>query len=142
MVPAGHRQPFRGRKMANAFTPMHRWFEEVWNQGREEAIDEMMADDCIAHGLVDKDGNELRGIAPYKAFFRGFQSDFANLRVDVLDAITDGERMAAHCLVTGKHLASGKPVTFTGMTFTRWRDGKIVEAWNNFDFHVMEKQLQ
>jgi predicted ester cyclase len=128
--------------MADAFTPMHRWFEEVWNQGREEVIDEMMADDCIAHGLVDKDGNELCGIAPYKAFFKSFRSDFENLRIEVLDAIRDGDGMATRCLVTGKHRPSGKPVTFTGMTFTRWRGGKIVEAWNNFDFHVMQQQIQ
>jgi len=30
---------------------LHRWFEEVWNKGREEAIDELFAEDGIAHGL-------------------------------------------------------------------------------------------
>ncbi len=30
---------------------MHRWFEEAWNKGREEAIDEMLADGGIASGI-------------------------------------------------------------------------------------------
>ena len=32
---------------------LHRWFEEVWNNGRTEVIDEMIAPDTIAHGLED-----------------------------------------------------------------------------------------
>ena len=34
-----------------------------------------------------------------------------------------------------------KPVEFTGMTMVRVKDGKIVEAWNNFDFMAMFQQL-
>jgi hypothetical protein len=37
--------------------------------------------------------------------------------------------------------ATRNPVEFTGMTFLRVRDGKIVEAWNNFDFATMNAQL-
>ena len=32
---------------------LHRWFEEVWNNGRAERIDEMIAPNGIAHGLED-----------------------------------------------------------------------------------------
>ena len=35
---------------------IHRWFEEVWNKGREEVIDELFAADGIAHGLADESG--------------------------------------------------------------------------------------
>ena len=28
-------------------TILHRWFEEVWNQGRAELIDEMIAPDAV-----------------------------------------------------------------------------------------------
>ena len=30
---------------------MHRWFEEVWNNKREDAIDEMFAEDGVGYGL-------------------------------------------------------------------------------------------
>ena len=31
-------------------TILHCWFEEVWNKGRAELIDEMIAPEAIAHG--------------------------------------------------------------------------------------------
>ena len=40
---------------------IRRWFEEVWNKGREEAIDEMFAEEGVANGLVDDAGQSLRG---------------------------------------------------------------------------------
>ena len=127
--------------MTSTRTLLHRWFEEVWNKGHEDVIDELMAPDCIAHGLTDADGKELRGVAPYKAFFRKFRADFTDINIDLSHALTEGDGIAARCVVTGKHVPSGKPIKFTGMTLTRWRDGKIVEAWNNFDFHEIERQL-
>jgi hypothetical protein len=39
---------------------VRRWFEEVWNKWRAEAIDEMFAADGIAHGLSDDAGNSSR----------------------------------------------------------------------------------
>src|SRR5688500_15779211 len=30
---------------------IRRWFEEVWNKGRAEAVSEMMSEDCVNHGL-------------------------------------------------------------------------------------------
>jgi hypothetical protein len=37
--------------------------------------------------------------------------------------------------------ATRAPVEFTGVSITRIKDGKIIEAWNNFDFMKMYKQL-
>ena len=34
---------------------VRRWFEEVWNQGRMEAIDEMASPDAIGHGQAQHD---------------------------------------------------------------------------------------
>jgi predicted ester cyclase len=37
--------------------------------------------------------------------------------------------------------ATQSPVLFTGMTIVRIARGKIVEAWNNFDFMTLHKQV-
>jgi predicted ester cyclase len=37
--------------------------------------------------------------------------------------------------------ATQSPVEFTGMTIVRIANGKIVEAWNNFDFMNLHKQV-
>ena len=49
---------------------IRRWFEEVWNKGREEAIDEMFAADGIAHGLAEQSDKSMRGPVDYKPFFQ------------------------------------------------------------------------
>ena len=127
---------------------VRRWFEEVWNKGREEAIDEMFAEDGIAHGLADEGGNPLRGPAGFKPFFRKFHGAFPDIEVVVEDTITEGDKIAARCTVRGKHqsdslgfAATQQPMEISGITIVRVRDGKIVEAWNNFDFMSMFQQL-
>ena len=127
---------------------IQRWFEEVWNKGREEAIEEMFAADGIAHGLADDAGNPLRGPRDYKPFFQKFRTAFPDIEVVVEDTVAEGDKVAARCLVRGKHqadslgfAATGQATEFTGITIVRIENGKIVEAWNNFDFMTMYKQL-
>lgn len=127
---------------------LRRWFEEVWNKGRADAIEEMFAADGIAHGLSDDSGNPLRGPNDFKPFHETFRGAFPDIEVVVEDVIAEGDLVAARCSVRGKHTgdhlgvaATNAPVQFTGMTIARIRDGKIVEAWNNFDFMKMNKQI-
>jgi steroid delta-isomerase-like uncharacterized protein len=127
---------------------IRRWFEEVWNKGREDAIDEMMSEECVANGLAGESGQAPRGAAEFKPFFRKFREAFPNIEVVVEDVIAEGDKVAARCGVRGHHRgdtlgfsATQQPVEFTGMTIARIRDGKIVEAWNNFDFMMMFQQL-
>jgi steroid delta-isomerase-like uncharacterized protein len=125
---------------------VRRWFEEVWNKGREGAIDEMFAADGLAHGL---EGDEpIRGAAGFKPFFHKFRTAFPEIRVTVEDAVAEGDKVAARCSVRGTHrgdslgfAATQQPVAFEGITIVRLRDGKIVEAWNHFDFMKMFQQL-
>ena len=127
---------------------LRRWFEEVWNKGRSDAIEEMFAPEGIAHGLSDDEGNPLKGPANFKPFHETFRGAFPDIEVVVEDMIAEGDLVAARCSVRGQHVgdhlgiaASNAPVQFTGITIARIRDGKIVEAWNNFDFLKMNKQI-
>ena len=125
-----------------------RWFEEVWNKGRSEAIREMFADDGIAHGLANDPAAVMKGPRDYEPFYNAFRGAFPDIIVTVEDMIAEGDKVAARCSVRGKHTgdqlgfaATNTPVDFTGITIVRIRDGKIVEAWNNFDFMNMNRQL-
>jgi steroid delta-isomerase-like uncharacterized protein len=127
---------------------IRRWFDEVWNNGREEAIDELFDEKGVAHGLADETGEPLRGAAGFKPFFRRFREAFPEIEVTVEDTISEGDRVAARCTVRGAHrgdslglAATNRPVEFTGISIVRISDGKIVEAWNNFDFMAMFQQL-
>ncbi len=127
---------------------IRRWFSEVWNQGRAEAIDEMFAADGIAYGLADEEGHPLRGAAGFKPFFKKFRDAFPDLEVVVEDTVAEGDKVAARCIVRGSHqsdslgfAATHQPTEFTGLCIVRVRDGQIVEAWNNFDFMSVFQQL-
>ena len=129
-------------------TFIHRWFDEVWNNKNEAAIDEMFAEDGIANGLNDAAGNPLRGPEGFKTLHRSFISAYPDLKITVLDTVVDGDKIAARCKVSGTHngdgigvAATGQPIEFTGMTIVHIKDGKIVEAWNEFDFMKMYSQV-
>lgn len=125
---------------------IRRWFEEVWNKGRADAITEMMAEDCVIHGLSE-DGQPMSRAA-FLPFHAQFRQAFPAIEVVVEDVITQGDKLAARCSVRGKHEgnslgfeATGAMAEFDGMGFARIQDGKFVEVWNNFDFMKMYKQL-
>ena len=127
---------------------MRRWFEEVWNKGRADAIPEMFAEDGIAHGLSDDVNAPLKGSSGFLPFHSQFREAFPNIEVIVEDQIAEGDTVATRCSVRGKHqgdslgiAATNSQVEFTGVTITRIKHGKIVEAWNNFDFMKMYRQL-
>ena len=127
---------------------LRRWFEEVWNKGRTEAIDEMFAAEGIAHGLSGDAKKPFRGASDFKPFHQMFRGAFPDIEVVVEDVIAEGDKVAARCSVRGKHtgdhlglIASNAPVDFDGISIVRIKNGKIVEAWNNFDFLKMNQQI-
>lgn len=126
-------------------TLLHRWFDEVWNQKREEAIDEMMTEDVIIHGLGEE---PIVGRENFKGFYRAFASAFPDVQVSVEDVLTDGEKMSCRCIVRGTHTGEGlgfaptnQPVEFTGGGLCHLRDGRFSEVWNEFDFLRMNTQM-
>jgi predicted ester cyclase len=127
---------------------VHEWFEEVWNQRNTQTIDRLMADDALFHGIPSENGEPQRGPQAFKDFHRQFLQAFPNVKIEVLDALVDGDKLAVRCVVHARHdgnglglSATGKETTFTGICIAHVKDGKIVEAWNNFDFLGMHMQL-
>lgn len=129
-------------------TFLHRWFEEAWNKGREEAIDEMVADDVVAYGLTDERGNQVSGINEFRRFFRNFRAAFPDIHVTIEETIAEGDKIGAVCRVRGTHTGDGltlratnQSIEFCGVLMVRLREGKIAEAWNYFDFMTLFAQL-
>jgi steroid delta-isomerase-like uncharacterized protein len=127
---------------------LRRWFDEVWNKGNDGAIDELLAADGIAHGLSDDESNPIKGPSDFRPFHATFRGAFPDIEVIVEDMIAEGDKVVARCSVNGKHTgdhlgvaASHSPVLFTGIAIVRIENGKIVEAWNNFDFLKMNRQI-
>lgn len=127
---------------------LHRWFEEVWNKGRADAIDELLDPNVLIHGLADPSGNEVRGAEAFKSFYESFRGAFPNIQVIIEDTVSEGDKIVVRCTVKATHTGeglgvspTGKPVEFTGMCMVRVGDGRIAEAWNSFDFLTMTQQI-
>ena len=95
---------------------VRRWFEEVWNQGREKTIDELFAADGVAHGLGDTEA-DTRGPEGFKPFFRNLRGSFPDLHMTVEDAIAEGDKVTVRLLVKGTQpyrSLSGDALTASG----------------------------
>jgi steroid delta-isomerase-like uncharacterized protein len=121
-----------------------RWFEEVWNQGRRETIDELMPEDCVIH-----DGDtDTTGPAEFKVFFDRLQAAFSDIHVTAHHAICDGDFACLRWSSTMRHTgdALGMPATnkqlhTSGMSFVRFKDGRFAEAWQNWDMLGLIQQI-
>lgn len=127
---------------------IRQWFEQVWNQGNEAAIDTLMSADALVHGLPTPDGKPIRGSGGFKPFFRAFHSAFPDIRVVVERTVTEGDLVVAHCHTVGTHKgdslgfpSTGNTVDFWGVCIARVKDGQLVEGWNCFDFLTCYAQL-
>lgn len=122
-----------------------RWFDEVWNKGRRDAIAEMIAPGAVIH----EGGSSSVGPEGFYPFFDRLNAAFTQFQVTVHDTIAEGDRLAVRWTCTCKHTgdalgipASGKVVHVTGMSMLRVADGKMIEGWQNWDMLGMLEQIQ
>jgi predicted ester cyclase len=115
-----------------------RWFEEVWNKSRREAIDEMFPEEAVLHD----GGAEYRGPANFKRFYDALRAQLSDVRVTPLETISEGNMVCTRWSSTAKHSSTGKHVAVTGISILRFENGRLVEAWQNWDQHGMMQQLE
>lgn len=113
------------------------WLNNVWNEGDLSLIDELIAPNYVLH---DPMRPGLRGRTGIKESISLFRAAFPDLHFTIEDQIAEGEKVVTRYTVQGTHLgpimgiaATGKQGTITGMDIYRIREGKIEEAWSNWD---------
>jgi predicted ester cyclase len=128
-------------------TLVHRWFQEVWNEGRESTIDELYAPDGVSFGLGGSD-TEVRGPEQFKVFFRNLRCALPDTHITLVDTIAEGDKVVVRFEVQATHTGSGLPVEptgrrvrFSGMSIIEVVDGKLTKGWNNWDQLGMLIQL-
>lgn len=129
-------------------TLLRRWFEGVWNEGREELMEELVAADIVCHGIGGPN-DVARGLdAGLRPIYQRLRRAFADIRFTVEATISEGDtealRWSARMVHVGDDLgfpATQKPVTLTGMSFARVSGGKIVESWDNWDMMGLLNQI-
>jgi predicted ester cyclase len=127
---------------------LRRWFEQVWNQKSEAAIDEMFSPQGKSHGFPDAD-SVLVGPEAFKAIHRTFCGAFPDLHIDVEDIVAEGDRVAVRWRVSMTHLgdhlgfpSTGRKGTLDGSSFLIVKDNIIVEGWNQMNLQALLQKLQ
>ncbi len=115
-----------------------KWCQEVWNKGNRNAIDLYLHPELITHGLA---GGDMTGIEAYKAYYDGFLNDFKDVSLEAEEILIGQNMEAVTCTATATHIASGKQINIKGMMMVRLENGKVIEAWNQFDFMTLYSQL-
>ena len=127
---------------------IRRWFEELWNQGREDTIDRMLAADAKIHGLPTPDNQPATGPEGFRPLYRTFRTAFPDLHITVDQSLRDGDRASVWVTCTGTHRGelmgmppTNRPVHFTGTVIIKVANDRFVEGWNSFDFLSMYQQI-
>ena len=123
---------------------VRRMYEEAWNEGKLEVIDELCAPDYIGVGPYgDEHGPDSvkRGIA-YR------RSAFPNIHVTMEDIISAEDKVVARLTFRGTHKGefqgiqpTNKEVNWSGIWIYRVANGKFIERWHNYDLLGLMQQL-
>ncbi len=123
---------------------VRRFYEEVFNQGHEEVIDEIISPDYIDYG------HEPPGKGPEgaKQDYRGATSVFSNTHYTIDELIGTGDRVIVRWTGTYIHSgdfagikATGKSVSLTGISIYRASNGQIQETRNAVNWLGLLQQL-
>jgi|SRR5579864_1208254 len=122
-----------------------RWFEEVWNKGRREAIKEILAPDAV----ILESGETVKGPEGFYPFFDRMQAAFSGIHVTFHDAIAEGDVVCLRWACSMKHTGDGlgipptnKSLHTTGISIVRIANGKLVAGWQNWDMLGLMQQIK
>ena len=127
-------------------TLVRRSFEEVFNQGNLDAVEEIFASDYVLHDPTSPE--EIRGTEGMKQYVSMYRSAFPDLQQTIEDQIAEGEKVATRLTGRGTHQGdlmgippTGNRVEAPGIVINRISGGKIAESWANYDAMGMMQQL-
>jgi ketosteroid isomerase-like protein len=91
-----------------------------------------LAPECYSVDFVDHVNRlEFRGLEGVHRSTALYQALFDGLRIEVVDQVAEGDKVASRWLMRGSN--RGREVELTGITISRLRDGRIVEDWTATD---------
>ena len=133
---------------------IERLFAEFWNRGSLDAADELFAPDFTVHNEAFPreavpDPSMQRGPQFMKAGWQAVHAAFPDLQFRYDDVTVEGERVACRWTSQGTHrgefvgiAATGRRVSYSGITLFHVRDGQLAEAWVADNTLALLQELQ
>jgi predicted ester cyclase len=126
-----------------------RLLEQAFNDGNLELVDQLVAPDAVNHDpATPPELRALTGPEVYKRTVNMYRAAFPDVRMTVDDVIASGDRVVLRWHSEGTHrgsLAGLAPTSargsVTGISIDRWKDGKVVESWVEWDNLGLARQI-
>lgn len=123
-----------------------RYFEEVWNQGRVDVLDELLAPTYVNHTPSTPDPPP--GPDGLKPIVLAMRRAFPDLHYEIQDVVATNDTVVLRVVMTGTHRAdlfglpaTGRRVSVAQINIEHIRDGRIAEHWRVTDELTLMKQL-
>ncbi len=125
---------------------VRRYFEEVWNQGRLEVLDDLLDPAYVNH--TPSMPNSPPGPAGLKPIVAAIRLGFPDLHFRIKDIVTTPTHAVTRTLMTGTHggdllglKATGRQIAVNQINIERVTGGRIVEHWRVTDELSLMRQL-
>ena len=122
-----------------------RWFDDVWNRRHEATIHELLHPQAVGH----MEGADVHGVAEFLAVRAALLGAFPDLHITVESVLAEGEDVVLRWSATGTHQGSElglaptqRAVTFRGISWLRFSEGKLVEGWDSWNQGGLLASLQ
>jgi steroid delta-isomerase-like uncharacterized protein len=123
-----------------------RYFDEVWNQGKLDVLDELLAPDYVNH--TPSTANPPLGPAGLRPIVAAIRMAFPDLQFEIKDILATADAIAIRVVMRGTHRgdlfgspATGKKIEVNQINIERIEQGKIVEHWRVTDELALQRQL-
>jgi len=125
---------------------IERYFEEVWNHGALDVLDEIIALDYINHspGIP----NPLPGPMGLKPIVESIRKAFPDLRYVIENMVISDDQVAVHTTMHGTHAGdffglapTNKKINVHQMQIERISNNQIIEHWRVTDDLTLLRQL-
>jgi predicted ester cyclase len=120
--------------------------EQALRTGMLDKLDGLYTDDYVYHS--NSMLGDLRGPTAFKGLAKGFIDAVSEFQEMVQDQIAEGDKVVTRLSGRGKHTGTlmgaaptGKALTWSGISITRFVDGRIAEEWVETDMLSFLQQL-
>lgn len=125
---------------------IRRYFDEVWNAGRLQTLDEILTPSYVNH--TPSTPNPVPGPAGLKPIVTAIRAAFPDLHYSIEDIIATDSAVVARVVMTGTHRGdlfglppTGRTVHVDQINIEHVVDGRIAEHWRVTDELALMRQL-
>ena len=125
---------------------MRRIYEEFWNQGNFENIDEIVSPDYVGYLPTPPDAPSGRDGLVW--LIQTYRAAFPDIHVQLEDQIAEGDKVMTHITIRGTHQGqfmhiapTNKKISLEAFVFTRFANGRNVEGRVGMDRLALLQQL-